>query len=111
MGCRRVPRTGRTRTHARYTASLCAWNASALSRRSAACGRVPLRIRTPHRASLSSAQAACGNASMTYIESPPADPYTQRPVDEGVGGDSSLVDAVTEQTRLQNQLFVRYRRP
>jgi RNA polymerase sigma-70 factor (ECF subfamily) len=48
---------------------------------------------------------------MTYIESPPADQHAPRPVDEGVGSDLSLVEAVTEQGHLQNQLFVRYRRP
>jgi RNA polymerase sigma-70 factor, ECF subfamily len=48
---------------------------------------------------------------MTYIESPPADQRAERPADEGVGGDLLLVEAVAEHGRLQNQLFVRYRRP
>jgi RNA polymerase sigma-70 factor (ECF subfamily) len=48
---------------------------------------------------------------MTYIESPPADPCSQRPGDEAAGGDLSIVEAVAEHGRLQNQLFVRYRRP
>ncbi len=50
---------------------------------------------------------------MTYIEAPVADtaPGTDKPLDRDDGGDFSLVEAVAERSELQNQLYVRYRRP
>jgi RNA polymerase sigma factor (sigma-70 family) len=50
---------------------------------------------------------------MTYIEAPTADtaPGTDKTLDRGDGGDFSLVTAVAERSELQNQLYVRYRRP
>ena len=48
---------------------------------------------------------------MNYTESPPADIHADRPLERGDRGDLSLVEAVTARTGLQNQLYVRYRRP
>jgi RNA polymerase sigma factor (sigma-70 family) len=50
---------------------------------------------------------------MTYIEAPTADtaPCTDKALDRDEGGDFSLVTAVAERSELQNQLYVRYRRP
>jgi DNA-directed RNA polymerase specialized sigma24 family protein len=48
---------------------------------------------------------------MTYIESPPADTSTAKPVERGKREDLPLVEALAEGSELQNQLCVRYRRP
>jgi RNA polymerase sigma-70 factor (ECF subfamily) len=51
---------------------------------------------------------------MTYIESPPVDIGTATPVGTGKREDIPVVQAVadgSEQSALQNQLYVRYRRP
>jgi RNA polymerase sigma-70 factor, ECF subfamily len=50
---------------------------------------------------------------MTYTEAPPADspPYSEKTSDRSEHGDFSLVEAVAERSELQNQLYVRYRRP
>lgn len=48
---------------------------------------------------------------MNYIESPPVEARLEKPLERGDRGDLSLVEAVAERTELQNQLYVRYRRP
>jgi RNA polymerase sigma-70 factor, ECF subfamily len=48
---------------------------------------------------------------MSYIESPPAEARLEKPLERGDRDDLSLVEAVAERTGLQNQLYVRYRRP
>src|ERR1700730_14347098 len=48
---------------------------------------------------------------MTYIESPPVDIGTARPVGSGKREDVALVNALAEGSEQQNQLYVRYRRP
>ncbi len=48
---------------------------------------------------------------MSYIGSPPADVRAEKPLNRGDGGDLSLVEAIAGHTALQNQLYVRYRRP
>ncbi|HEV7444197.1 MAG TPA: hypothetical protein VGO18_16490, partial [Steroidobacteraceae bacterium] len=48
---------------------------------------------------------------MNYIDSPPIDIRPEKPLERGDHGDLSLVEAVAERTGLQNQLYVRYRRP
>ncbi|MDB6043356.1 MAG: polymerase sigma factor, sigma-70 family [Gammaproteobacteria bacterium] len=50
---------------------------------------------------------------MTYIEAPAADavPGAEKSLDRDEGGDFSLVEAVAERSALQNQLYLRYRRP
>ncbi|MGH8140214.1 MAG: RNA polymerase sigma factor [Steroidobacteraceae bacterium] len=48
---------------------------------------------------------------MTYIESPPAEICPDKPLDRAARDDSALVEAIAERTSLQNQLYVRYRRP
>ena len=48
---------------------------------------------------------------MNYTESPAADLRADKPLESSDSGDLSLVEAVTERTGLQNQLYVRYRRP
>jgi RNA polymerase sigma factor (sigma-70 family) len=48
---------------------------------------------------------------MTYIEAPQANVCLDKPVERVDSGDLSLVEAVAERTGLQNQLYVRYRRP
>jgi RNA polymerase sigma-70 factor (ECF subfamily) len=50
---------------------------------------------------------------MSYIESPPRArlPVDKPLLDRGDEGDLSLVEAVAEGSGLQNQLYVRYRRP
>jgi RNA polymerase sigma factor (sigma-70 family) len=50
---------------------------------------------------------------MTYIEAPAADavPGAEKALDRDEGGDFSLVEAVAERSELQNQLYLRYRRP
>jgi RNA polymerase sigma factor (sigma-70 family) len=48
---------------------------------------------------------------MTYTESPPADSATNRPAAWPARNDVPLVRAVCERTALENQFYVRYRRP
>jgi RNA polymerase sigma factor (sigma-70 family) len=48
---------------------------------------------------------------MTYIESPPVDIGIAPPVGNGKREDVALVKALDEGSELQNQLYVRYRRP
>ena len=48
---------------------------------------------------------------MTYIESPPAGIGTAKPVERGKREDLPLVEALADGSELQNQLYVRYRRP
>ena len=48
---------------------------------------------------------------MTYIESPPVDSCAEKPFDRNDRGDLSLVEAVARGNGLQNQLYVRYRKP
>jgi len=50
---------------------------------------------------------------MTYIEAPLAEaaPGPEKSLDRDEGGDFSLVEAVAERSELQNQLYLRYRRP
>ena len=48
---------------------------------------------------------------MNYTESPTADVRSDKPLESSDSGDLSLVEAVAERTGLQNQLYVRYRRP
>ncbi len=48
---------------------------------------------------------------MTYIESPPTTTCEEKPPDRGDKNDLSLVEAVASRSGLQNQLYVRYRRP
>jgi RNA polymerase sigma-70 factor (ECF subfamily) len=48
---------------------------------------------------------------MTSIEAPQANVCLEKPLERGESGDLSLVEAVAERTGLQNQLYVRYRRP
>jgi len=48
---------------------------------------------------------------MTYIDSPQVEIRADKPLERGDRGDLSLVEAVAERTGLQNQLYVRYRRP
>jgi len=48
---------------------------------------------------------------MTYVDSPLAEMPLEKPQQRGDRGDLSLVEAVAERTGLQNQLYVRYRRP
>ena len=50
---------------------------------------------------------------MTYIEAPAAEaaPGTEKSHDRDGGSDFSLVEAVAERSELQNQLYLRYRRP
>jgi RNA polymerase sigma-70 factor (ECF subfamily) len=50
---------------------------------------------------------------MTYIESQAAEtaPSAEKALDRDDGGDFSLVEAVAERSELQNQLYLRYRRP
>jgi len=48
---------------------------------------------------------------MTYLDSPTVNLRLDKPLDRGDQGDLSLVEAVAERTGLQNQLYVRYRRP
>jgi RNA polymerase sigma-70 factor (ECF subfamily) len=48
---------------------------------------------------------------MTYIDSPPAELCPEKPQERDDRGDSSLVAAIAGRTSLQNQLYVRYRRP
>ncbi|HUI59555.1 MAG TPA: sigma-70 family RNA polymerase sigma factor [Steroidobacteraceae bacterium] len=48
---------------------------------------------------------------MNYIESPPPKATEDKPPERGDRGDVSLVEAVAERSGLQNQLYVRYRRP
>ncbi len=48
---------------------------------------------------------------MTYIESPPTTTCEEKPTDRGDKNDLSLVEAVASRSGLQNQLYVRYRRP
>ncbi|HVO45184.1 MAG TPA: sigma-70 family RNA polymerase sigma factor [Steroidobacteraceae bacterium] len=48
---------------------------------------------------------------MNYIESPPPKVSDEKPPERTDRGDVSLVEAVAERSGLQNQLYVRYRRP
>ena len=48
---------------------------------------------------------------MTYIGSPPADVRAEKPLNRGDRQDLSLLEALAGHTGLQNQLYVRYRRP
>jgi RNA polymerase sigma-70 factor, ECF subfamily len=48
---------------------------------------------------------------MNYTESTTADVRAEKPLETSDSGDLSLVEAVAERTGLQNQLYVRYRRP
>src|SRR5215467_10058262 len=48
---------------------------------------------------------------MTYTVSPPAELRPEKPVEAVQRSDMSLVEAVAERSSLQNQLYVRYRRP
>ncbi len=48
---------------------------------------------------------------MNYTESTTADVRAEKPLETSDNGDLSLVEAVAERTGLQNQLYVRYRRP
>jgi RNA polymerase sigma factor (sigma-70 family) len=50
---------------------------------------------------------------MTYIEAPAAEaaPGAEKSHDRDEGSDFSLVEAVAERSELQNQLYLRYRRP
>ncbi len=48
---------------------------------------------------------------MNYTELPPADSSADKPPERGAGGDMSIVAAISEQSSLQDQLYVRYRRP
>jgi RNA polymerase sigma factor (sigma-70 family) len=50
-------------------------------------------------------------ASMTYTESPPADIRTAKPAARGKPEDLPLVEALAAGSGLQDQLYVRYRRP
>jgi RNA polymerase sigma-70 factor, ECF subfamily len=48
---------------------------------------------------------------MNYTESTTANVRAEKPLETSDSGDLSLVEAVAERTGLQNQLYVRYRRP
>ena len=50
---------------------------------------------------------------MTYIEAPDerSETSVEKPLERDDGGDFSLVEAVAERSELQNQLYLRYRRP
>ena len=48
---------------------------------------------------------------MNYIESAAAESSAEKPPQRGVRSDMSIVAAISEQTSLQDQLYVRYRRP
>jgi len=48
---------------------------------------------------------------MTYIEAPPTEVGAAKPQERGDRGDLTLVAAISERKGLQNQLYVRYRRP
>ena len=48
---------------------------------------------------------------MTYLDSPTVNLRLDKPLERADQGDLSLVEAVAERTGLQNQLYVRYRRP
>jgi RNA polymerase sigma-70 factor (ECF subfamily) len=50
---------------------------------------------------------------MTYIEAPdePSTATTEKPLSRDESSDFSLVEAVAERSELQNQLYLRYRRP
>lgn len=48
---------------------------------------------------------------MTYTEAPTAADPSEKALDRGDHGNFSLVEAVAERSELQNQLYVRYRRP
>jgi RNA polymerase sigma-70 factor, ECF subfamily len=48
---------------------------------------------------------------MTHIGPSPANIRADRPLERADRGDLTLVEAVAERTGLQNQLYVRYRRP
>ena len=48
---------------------------------------------------------------MTCVETPPPDIGTAKPVERGKREDLPLVKALTEGSEIQNQLYVRYRRP
>jgi len=48
---------------------------------------------------------------MTYSVAPPAELCREKPADGAAQGDMSLVEALAGRGSLQNQLYVRYRRP
>jgi RNA polymerase sigma-70 factor (ECF subfamily) len=48
---------------------------------------------------------------MTYIESPPAQTPAEQAPERPPRNDAPLVKAIAERTSLQNELYVRYRRP
>jgi RNA polymerase sigma-70 factor (ECF subfamily) len=48
---------------------------------------------------------------MNYIESPPSERLVEKTLEQGAHDDLLLVAAVSERSSLQNQLYVRYRRP
>jgi RNA polymerase sigma factor (sigma-70 family) len=48
---------------------------------------------------------------MTYTEAPTAADTSEKPLERADRGDFSLVEAVAERSELQDQLYVRYRRP
>ena len=84
-----------------------------LSGRCSVGRRLCPRDGAPLRKRLSSARSAPGSTSMTYIEAPDEQSETsvEKALDRDESSDFSLVEAVAERSELQNQLYLRYRRP
>jgi RNA polymerase sigma-70 factor, ECF subfamily len=74
---------------------------------------LPPRNGAPLRKHLPPARSASGSTSMTYIEAPDEQSVTaaEKSLERDESSDFSLVEAVAERSELQNQLYLRYRRP